>query len=303
MHKSILIILSILSCVSVVLVAQENDSPVPEPTRVIRSDSGLQLSLYFEDLQQGRVGLIELQSPSPLVSAEASIFEKRIPFFEVFGEDSLFALISINIDQPIRTYTLSVVATTDATTETLNADISVASGEFIQQDVFLVENTEELLDPSIEEDELTQIFTLADPHTERRLWDEKGFNPPIEGELTSPFGAVRVFNGLYETLHTGWDYRAPMGQPMLASASGEVAFAGHLPIRGNYVLINHGAGVYSGYAHLSVTHVTQGQTVKTGQIIGQVGNTGRSSSAHAHVEFIVNDNWVDSTDLILMYIP
>lgn len=283
--------------------AQENEPIAPEPTRVIQSDSGLQLSLYFESLEQGRVGLIELQSPQTLVSAEVNVFEESIPFFEVFGETSLFAFVSINIYQPIRTYTLSVVATTTAGTETLTTDFSVGNGGFIQQDVFIVENTEELLDPSIEEGELAQIFTLADPHTERRLWERTGFNPPIDGELTSPFGAVRVFNGLYQTLHTGWDYRANMGQPMLASASGEIAFAGFLPIRGNYVLIDHGVGVYSGYAHLSVTHVTQGQTIKAGQIIGQVGNTGRSSSAHAHVEFIVNDNWIDSTDFILMYVP
>lgn len=301
MQKVLTTVFIFIACGVIALRAQDN--PAPDPSRIVQSDRGLQLSLYFENVQQGRVGLIRLQSPTPLVNAEASVFDERIPFFEVFGQDGLFALIAVDLSQPLRTVDLAVVATTDTTTETLTTQFAITSGGFIRQDVFLVENTEELLDPAIEDSELTQIFSLAAPHTEGRLWDERGFSAPLAGELTSPFGAVRVFNGLYETLHTGWDYRATTGQPMRASASGVVAFAGRLPIRGNYVLINHGVGVYSGYAHLSVTHVTQGQPIKAEQIIGQVGSTGRSSSAHAHVEFIVNDRWIDSADFIRMYLP
>jgi murein DD-endopeptidase MepM/ murein hydrolase activator NlpD len=121
--------------------------------------------------------------------------------------------------------------------------------------------------------------------------------------LTSPFGAVRVFNNNFNTLHTGWDYQVGVGQPVMATASGVVAFAGPLDIRGNYVLIDHGYGVYSGYAHHSVIYVTQGQPVSAGQIIGQVGTTGRSSSPHAHFEMAVNGYWIDSVDFMKLPLP
>jgi murein DD-endopeptidase MepM/ murein hydrolase activator NlpD len=69
------------------------------------------------------------------------------------------------------------------------------------------------------------------------------------------------------------------------------------------VLINHGHGIFSGYAHLSVIYVTQGQTLKAGQIIGQVGTTGRSSSPHAHFEMLVNGLWVDSAEFLRLWLP
>ena len=89
----------------------------------------------------------------------------------------------------------------------------------------------------------------------------------------------------------------------MATASGTVAFAEQLDIRGIYVMIDHGYGVYSGYAHMSVLYVTQGQSVKAGQIIGQVGTTGRSSSPHAHFEMIVNGEWIDPTDFLRLPLP
>jgi len=184
--------------------------------------------------------------------------------------------------------------------------VDVSSGGFIQQDVNIVVEDERLailLDPEVEAAELAQIFELAAPITPETLWDEQGFSPPINAELTSPFGAVRVFNGTFNSIHTGWDFQATIGQPLSASAAGRVVFAGMLPIRGNYVLIDHGRGIYSGYAHMSILYVTQGQRVSAGQIVGMVGSTGRSSSAHAHIEFIVNGEWVDAADFIRMYIP
>src|SRR5690606_323043 len=148
--------------------------------------------------------------------------------------------------------------------------------------------------PDTERAELARLESIFATTTTERYWDETGFQMPILSRLTSPFGAFRTFNNTLNTRHTGWDIRSTLGTPILASAAGKVVYAGMMDIRGNYVVIDHGYGVYSGYAHMSQVHVTRGQTVAKGQVIGVVGNTGRTSGPHFHWEIAVNGEWVDA---------
>lgn len=285
--------------------AEATDEPAPEPQTIYESE-GITLGLYFERVRQGRAALLSLTGEG-ISGAEAIVFNKTFDFFRVPHQDGWYALINARMEQPIRPYELIVtVETDDSQATTISGRVDVSSGGFIRQEVNIIAEDERLavlLDPEVETAELAQLFDLAAPTTQETLWDETGFSVPINAELTSPFGAVRVFNGTFDSVHTGWDFQATIGQPLAASASGRVVFAGMLPIRGNYVLIDHGRGVYSGYAHMSIVYVTQGQDVSAGQVVGMVGSTGRSSSAHAHIEFIVNGEWADAADFIQMYIP
>ncbi len=315
MRKSLLIGICVLLLLPVVGTAQDAEatpettvesSQPPEPAESIQ-EAGITLELYFDRLKQGRAGLIALQGDG-ITSAEASVFNQSSAFFQVPYREGWFAIINARMEQPIRPYELIATVQTENAAEpvSISARVDVASGGFIRQDVNIVVEDERLavlLDPEVEASELAQLFELAAPITPETLWDERGFIAPLGSELTSPFGAVRVFNGTFDSIHTGWDFQATIGQPLAASAGGRVVFAGLLPIRGNYVLVDHGRGVYSGYAHMSVVYVTQGQEISTGQIVGLVGSTGRSSSAHAHIEFIVNGEWVDAADFIQMYVP
>jgi murein DD-endopeptidase MepM/ murein hydrolase activator NlpD len=135
------------------------------------------------------------------------------------------------------------------------------------------------------------------------LWSNAGFIAPMDSEITSAFGSFRTLNQYTQTRHTGWDFRAPPGTPVRASADGEVAYAGPLDIRGNYVLLDHGFGVFSGYAHFSEMYVTVGQSVAQGEIIGVSGNTGRSNGPHLHWEISVNGEWIDSLQFTEMWLP
>ncbi len=284
--------------------AADNPPAMPSASQTITMDGvDTTLSLYFSSLKQGRAGLIQLDG-AELDDVEMRFLEQPIPTFSVMGQSGVFGLLAIDRKQAMREYPLTASFSKGGQQHSYETTIQVTEGGFIQQNVLLLdEEKSDLIDPELNEQEIDQIVSLASQVTPTRLWTDAGFQPPVPTELTSPFGAVRQFNYQFETWHTGWDYNAHTGMPLRTAGAGRVAFAGFIPIRGNYVLIDHGHGIYSGYAHLSVIHVTQGQTLYDNQIIGQVGTTGRSSSAHAHFEFLVNGIWVDSADMLEMWLP
>lgn len=105
---------------------------------------------------------------------------------------------------------------------------------------------------------------------------------PVSGPLTSGFGYR------WGRLHAGIDIGVPIGTPIHAAKGGTVSFSGTMSGYGNVVVINHGGGFSTLYAHQSRTGVRVGQSVSQGQIIGWSGNTGSSTGPHVHFETRVN---------------
>lgn len=282
--------------------------PRPAPTTRLRQDNAV-LDVYFATLEQGRVGLMQVQTIDPnvpgkqVVGVRARFIDQTIEFFPVAG-DGFYGLVSVSMEQTPRRYDLDVNVTYDDGTSTaINTQVELLLGGFIRQQVELPTERVFLLEPQVERSELARLEGLLLRFTPQRYWDSDGFQMPILARLTSPFGAFRTFNATHNTRHTGWDIRATLGIPVMASGPGVVAFAGTLDIRGNYVMIDHGWGVMSGYAHLSQVHVTNGQEITKGQIIGMVGDTGRTSGPHFHWEMGVNGEWVDTVQMITMWMP
>lgn len=116
-----------------------------------------------------------------------------------------------------------------------------------------------------------------------------GMIRPTSGPVTSSYGTrIHPITGKKKT-HTGIDYGSPHGSNILAAAPGKVIVAGYnTGGYGNYVVINHGNGVTSLYAHASALCVSTGQTVTQGQVIAKVGSTGMSTGPHLHFEVLIN---------------
>jgi len=119
------------------------------------------------------------------------------------------------------------------------------------------------------------------------------FHQPTPGGLTSSFGLRRVFNGEPRAPHAGLDIKAPAGQAVRAPAAGVVVLTGDFFFSGNAVFLAHGEGVVSLFAHLSKITVKQGQVVKTGDLLGEVGMTGRATGPHLHWSLSLNNARVD----------
>lgn len=116
---------------------------------------------------------------------------------------------------------------------------------------------------------------------------------PVSGTITSPYGYRQNPFGGAPDFHPGLDIAAPMGTTVTAAASGTVISAGWYGGYGNYILIDDGGGMATGYGHLSQIFVSNGQSVQKGQAIGAVGSTGHSTGPHLHFEVRLNGKTTD----------
>ncbi len=118
---------------------------------------------------------------------------------------------------------------------------------------------------------------------------------PVSGTITSPFGWRSNPFGGSPDFHPGLDIAAPMGTTVTAAASGTVILAQWYGGYGNFILLDHGGGLATGYGHLSAIYVSVGQQIQKGQAIGAVGSTGHSTGPHLHFEVRLNGKPVDPT--------
>jgi murein DD-endopeptidase MepM/ murein hydrolase activator NlpD len=122
---------------------------------------------------------------------------------------------------------------------------------------------------------------MLQPVSQPSLW-------PVDGRLMSPFGKREdPLNG-EGAMHKGVDLSAPMGTPVRATADGVVIFAQPFSTYGKLIVVSHGGGIETYYAHLSKLYVTPGHEVRRGDMIGLVGSTGRVTAPHLHYEVHIN---------------
>jgi murein DD-endopeptidase MepM/ murein hydrolase activator NlpD len=116
---------------------------------------------------------------------------------------------------------------------------------------------------------------------------------PVTGRISSIFGLRRFFNEQERRPHSGLDIAADEGTPVMAVADGTVVDTGDFFFSGNMIYLDHGQGIISLYAHLSKISVKPGDTVKQGDIIGNVGQTGRVTGPHLHFAVYANQTLID----------
>lgn len=289
---------------------EDFSQPPPVITAAVRpapfltlTDSGITADLLFPSLAQGSVGVIELRGDG-IASGRVLFGKNDIPFVQSNGSGNWYALVVADIDTQPREYGLTIFVTkTDGANVILTTRVTVTSASFIRQQFNVPSDRAYLINPEVERNEYARIDAITADVTPENYWGDTAFNLPIDANITSAFGQYRILNQSVQTRHTGWDQRAPVGTPVGAIAGGVIAYASRLDIRGNYVVIDHGWGVYSGYAHFSQINVERGQRVEQGQIIGLSGNTGRSSGPHLHWEMVVNKEWIDSLAFMSLWLP
>jgi murein DD-endopeptidase MepM/ murein hydrolase activator NlpD len=123
------------------------------------------------------------------------------------------------------------------------------------------------------------------------IWPTFGWLTGRFGGRPDPFTGDRAF-------HQGLDISTDKGQPVYATANGTVASASYSGEYGNLIVLNHDFGLSTRYGHLSKFNVKAGDTVRRGDVIGQVGSTGRSTGAHLHYEILANGRLINPLQLL-----
>ncbi len=205
------------------------------------------------------------------------------------GDGSFLAVIGVPLNAAIGPSELTLTIRDDFGTmlEEQRVPFEVAA---VERPIDYLELTEEqgaVLTPEaavLEAQLRTEQFLAFD---RPRRW-EGLFRVPALGIETTAFGQGRSINGgPVGGLHSGTDIANLAGTPIQASAAGRVSWVGEMPIRGNTVIIDHGAGVKTGYHHLQAFLVEVDQEVAGGTVIGEMGSTGLSTGPHLHWELSI----------------
>jgi len=245
-------------------------------------------------LVQGETVEIILNTTEPAV-INASINGKNFTFFSDDG-DKYVSLLGISAVTEPGAYQFQLNAISEGgSTYNLNQWIILSEGPYTNDPEIYVDPI--YVDPVVISEEELMFDQIISTATSTKYWEGR-FQAPIADPtcIVGYFGNRRSYNdGALLYYHTGIDFNVCIEPNLyiLAPARGIVVAAEEMTIRGNAIIIDHGWGVYTGYWHLSQFQVEVGDMVEPGQIIGIVGDTGRSAGPHLHFEMIVNGTAVN----------
>ncbi len=252
-------------------------------------------------LETGRSVRIELRtSAAASLSGQFLGQELRVIESDAARRHNIIVGVPMFTETAIYPLTLQLQPTAGEAVD-IAANLQVVGGVYGYQTITI--NNNDLLAPAIEEAEIERLTRLMSGFTPDRFW-LNSVSLPAAAAMNAVFGTLRSYNGgEYNRYHRGVDFAGAPGTSVLAAADGKVVMADRLQIRGNTTIIDHGWGVYTLYAHQRETLVQPGQVVESGQVIGTVGSTGRSTGPHLHWELWLNGVTVDPLQWVQEVFP
>ncbi len=264
----------------------------------------LTVSHQARALQPGEVLVLRIASPVELADASVSGFGRAARAVRVMSAGDAGevwqALLGIDVEVPPGAATVRVAATT-STNQTLasTAEVVVEPKAFSQRRLTVAPK---YVSPPAAvrariEREAARLNAIYATSTSEFLCTPP-FARPVTHRLNSPFGSQSIYNGEVRGRHLGVDFASPAGAAIRAPAPGRVVLTGDLYYTGQTVVIDHGQGVHTIFAHMSRIAVKDGVRVETGDVVGDVGSTGRSSGPHLHWSLRVGGARVDPMSLV-----
>jgi hypothetical protein len=271
-----------LGCGFMALLAVSVFAP-PEPSRAA---APLALRLSPEKAKQGGIALVEIAAPTAGSRPVLSAGGRPIPIAaDGRAGTSWRAILGVDLDEKPGPLPVRVEAADGAGRPLADqATLTVLDGKYPVQRLTLPRSFSELDAGTLERvaREKALLDALWERVTPERYWSGR-FHPPLDGAGNgTTFGLRRIINGEPRAPHSGADYGAPAGTPVLASQAALVAVAEEQFFAGKSVVLDHGLGLYTMYFHLQEIAVRAGQRVDQGVVIGRVGATGRATGPHLH---------------------
>jgi murein DD-endopeptidase MepM/ murein hydrolase activator NlpD len=236
------------------------------------------VSLVYRVFKPGEIFAVVATTELAPSKLEGDFLGRPLHFFQ--GKPgTVIALAGIDLEDPLGKTTLTIDSVKEAEPSLhWKQEIEVLPKKFVEQHLktekkYTEPTPEEVARATKEREELTEVFAAV---TDERFLDGN-FRKPLNLPHSNKFGSRRFFNKEPKDPHSGEDFPAKMGYRVRATQRGKVALIGDHFYNGNIIVLDHGYGLTTNYLHLSKIKVNVGDIVERGQVIGLVGNTGRTS--------------------------
>jgi murein DD-endopeptidase MepM/ murein hydrolase activator NlpD len=255
-------------------------------------------------LQPGEPVLMTITSTAPLTSVEVRAFGRMEHVRAVADPATTWqAIVGLDLDVAPGIHSVNVSATSASGPATATHTVEVAPKNFPTRRLTVDPN---FVNPpasaaariAAEAAELATLWTAA---TVPAPIGPLAFIAPVPHPANSAFGTRSIFNGEPRGAHGGADFLSPTGTPVKAPAPGRIVLAKDLYYTGGTVVIDHGFGIVSLFAHLSAITVRTGDDVAAGLVVGRVGATGRVTGAHLHWTVRVTGARVDPIAVLAVF--
>lgn len=260
----------------------------------------LTVDLEFRALHPGEVIRVQLKGRDNIKLADIYFLGLKHTMGKGQNPGDWMALLGLDLGIQPGTYKIDFsVLFNDGSHRNISREILVLDKEFPVKELWV---KQEYVTPPPEVQErirmeselLRQVYAIFTPD-----WlGEGNFVIPSDGEMASNFGERRIFNNQPRSSHGGVDISSPYGSPVRASNSGRVVLANDLYFAGKTVVIDHGLGVFTQYLHFSKIIAQRGESVKKGDVIGEIGSTGRVTGPHLHWGVRVLGTRIDPLSLL-----
>ena len=268
--------------------------------------SSLTLRLAPEQVKQGGVTILSIESTVPIRTLRIQAGDRDIHPPAPNGNVRVVLWLGIDLEQAPGPLPLRAEAADESGHSlTGQGSLWVVDARFPVQRLtvprpFVHLDSATLERVNREKAALEGLWQVATP---AQLWRDP-FRIPLDGAgPASGFGVRRIINGEPRAPHTGVDFAAAQGTPVLAANAGAVALVTDQFFSGISVILDHGLGLYTMYFHLQESLVQTGQRVETGQIIAHVGSTGRATGSHLHWGARLDRARIDPRDLLQPWPP
>ena len=263
----------------------------------LRAQAKVSVKTSARSLQPGEIVVLTMITPAPVDSLEVSAFNRNVTPLRT-GPTEWQAVVGIDLATTPGRYGISIHMG-PLERDRFTHRVTIAPKSFRTRTL--------KVDPSfVNPPADAEARIVADAERLRRLWTSSATSPlwsgpfirPVADPANSAFGTRSVYNGQPRSPHSGADFSSAAGTPVKAPNAGRIVLAADLYFTGNTVVIDHGAGLFSLFAHLRSMNVRESDMVTTGAVIGEVGATGRVTGAHLHWAVRANDARVDPLSLL-----
>ena len=280
-----------------VVTPTQTPSPVPTPTPLPTPTSTPipPPSLTLSTNRVYQAGAILASVSGDVAAGSITFIGRTFPLTR--DSTGMYAFLAVDAADATGVHSVSAAVTTSAgAAATLTQSVTVlrTTWDVSVDNLTFSPTTAKLLDPKLVQAEEATLHAVYGKVTPEKLWSG-AWQMPVSGPITAHFGEQRSYQGGPPTgHHSGTDIGVDEGTPIHAANSGRVVLAQMLSERGNMVIIDHGGGLFSGYAHMSAFKVTVGEMVQKGQVIGLAGSTGLATGPHVHWEMSANGILLDA---------